>query len=149
MAGVAKLVRPSALEVVSVAFCKHCHLVADRDLEPPAQDNAALLSLVRDCMSARPRTRLVALLDELNAAIAQVLPYLSKRYAAVRNFRQLGGAKKNAVWRFELVAEKFAEADRNTVEYLLQHTHSRVQFARLDLRNGRISHAGLPSQLPL
>ncbi len=64
-----RLVAP---EVIGVPGAQSLGLLADGDLQPAAQDQAALLAFVSDLVLTRSRARLVALLDELNRAIVQI-----------------------------------------------------------------------------
>ena len=74
---------------------------------------------------------------------------LSIRYTAVRNFSQFLRAEEYPVREVAFVAEECTQAHGDAIEYLFQHADRRVELAGFNLRNTRIGHAGLASELPL
>ena len=148
-AGIAKLMRLTTLEIIGIALAQDSRLLTHRDFETTAQDNAAFFSLMGNRVLACASPGLISLIDELNSPIRNVCTNLSERHTAVRYLSQLLSAKKYPILMFELIAKKLAETNRDSVQYLFQHTDGWIQLARFNLGNSGIRNTGLPCQLTL
>ena len=84
-------------------------------------------------MFSGSRSRLVALLDELNSLVIQVCANLAKRNTSIGNLCEFLRPKEYAVYNLEAFAEKLTHTDWEPVEYLLEHAHGWIQPPGLNL----------------
>ena len=73
---------------------------------------------------------LVTLLEQLHGLVAQVGADLPKGNAALADLGQFLGAKEDLLPDLEIVDEELAQADRESVEYLLQQADCRIESPR-------------------
>jgi hypothetical protein len=142
-------VRQAAFEVVSIALTQHCDFIANSHFQATAENDPALLTLVREFMATGSGARLIALFKQLNGFVRQCGTHLPIRHAAFRDLNQLTRAKKESPLRLLIVGKEGTETYGNTVKDFLQHAHRRIYLARFNLRDRGVGHAGLARELPL
>ena len=138
-----------AFEVVGVTRPKRLRDPVNGQIESTGKHQPALFSLMPELVLARGRSRLIALMQELDRLVAEIGADLSIGHPAVRDLRQLRRTEDDLAVDLLFVAEELTETHGNAVEHLLQHADGRVQLATLDERNGRVRDARSPRQFPL
>ena len=107
--------------------------VIERALRPKALSVTRIERLIRDPYAIY--ARFILQLEPVKPVSS--MPDPARRgtifHAAIGDFGEFIGTEEDAILRVELIAEELAEAHRDTVQHLFQHTHCWIQLAGFDL----------------
>ena len=109
VAGIPKLMRLAALEIVGIARAQHRRFATDRHLQSPLKNDAALFTLMGQRVFARAGPGLVTLFQQLNGLARKIRADLAVGNTALRYFNKFIGTKKHPVMRLQIVREKLAQ----------------------------------------
>ena len=144
-----KPMRAAAFEIIGVAGIEDTALVIDGHLQPARDHDAAFFAVMGQRHPAGVAARLVALLEDLQAAAEQIVADLTEGDRLLADLGLFVGAIEGLARPLRLDSEEFGEPHRQAVEDALERTDGGVHLVRFDKRDRRIGHAGALRQLAL
>jgi len=141
--------RAAAFEVVGIARAENAAFVIHCHLQAAGEHDAAFLSFMHQWHLAGIGARLVALLQNLQAAAEEVFADLPIGNGALADFDQFLRRIEGLFRRFRFEGEEFGKSDRDAVENAFQRTDGWIGRIGFDQRDRRIGNAGTLGEFTL
>src|SRR5579859_437319 len=149
VAGVSKPVRNGALEVIGIARGEHPGIRAHGQFDLTLDDDAPLLTRVREHFFAGVGLGRIALVQNRHAAFAQAATDQSQLYRARTQVGEFVAREEYLGLARKIQGEEVRQRHRYAVQDLFEGTHRRTHPVLFNERNQAVGDAGALRQLTL